>query len=161
MGAKSRAVRMEDVISEACYIVEEYDWIFDVDFPHVWRINPYILEFKPGFQKALAFYQANKPNGGIEPLVLTVALSIIETREDYERHRATKPAKRSYLASNYDHLFKAIGERDGFKCKRCNKLRKLSIDHIFPLSLGGTNDLRNLQLLCQRCNSRKGARIDD
>ena len=32
------------------------------------------------------------------------------------------------------------------------------IDHIHPIAAGGTNAPDNLQLLCARCNSRKGAR---
>lgn len=142
---------------EARQFIETYSWVFEVDFPPVWKINPYILDFKAGFQDALAFHKANNPDG-IEPLVLTVALSIIEMREDYDRHKSTKQAKRSELASKYDHFFKAIVERDELGCKRCKRKKKLSIDHIFPLALGGSNDIRNLQLLCQRCNSRKGAR---
>lgn len=30
------------------------------------------------------------------------------------------------------------------------------IDHIKPVYLGGTNDIKNLQLLCHRCNRKKG-----
>jgi 5-methylcytosine-specific restriction endonuclease McrA len=33
-------------------------------------------------------------------------------------------------------------------------------DHIVPLALGGINDVTNLQLLCKRCNTGKGARHD-
>ena len=29
------------------------------------------------------------------------------------------------------------------------------VDHIMPIALGGTNDLRNLQFLCPSCNHRK------
>ena len=36
----------------------------------------------------------------------------------------------------------------------------MDIDHKTPLSWGGSNDRRNLQLLCRTCNLRKGTRTD-
>jgi 5-methylcytosine-specific restriction endonuclease McrA len=33
----------------------------------------------------------------------------------------------------------------------------LEIDHIRPVSRGGTNDPDNLQVLCRDCNAGKGA----
>lgn len=36
--------------------------------------------------------------------------------------------------------------------------RSPSIDHIVPLSAGGTNARTNLRVICNRCNSRKGAK---
>lgn len=50
-----------------------------------------------------------------------------------------------------------IIKRDGDKCKICGSQSKLTIDHIIPLSEGGTNSLNNVQLLCCDCNQRKGA----
>ena len=33
-----------------------------------------------------------------------------------------------------------------------------TIDHIKPIALGGTNEPGNLRVICNSCNSRKGAR---
>lgn len=52
-----------------------------------------------------------------------------------------------------------IFERDGNRCLRCGSQEQLSLDHIVPLSKGGTNDESNLQTLCRRCNSSKGDAI--
>lgn len=52
-----------------------------------------------------------------------------------------------------------IYQRDGHRCVTCGTDQDLSIDHILPVSKGGTNDLANLQTMCRPCNSRKGARV--
>jgi hypothetical protein len=52
-----------------------------------------------------------------------------------------------------------VWQRDGGKCVKCGSKEFLEYDHIVPLSRGGSNTQRNLQLLCQRCNRTKGARI--
>lgn len=44
-------------------------------------------------------------------------------------------------------------------CAHCGTSESLSVDHVIPISRGGTNDLENLQCLCRPCNSRKGARV--
>lgn len=57
--------------------------------------------------------------------------------------------------------FGTLIDRDGNKCLGCLKSPpevRLSIDHILPISRGGTNDISNLQILCVPCNSAKGAR---
>jgi 5-methylcytosine-specific restriction endonuclease McrA len=55
-----------------------------------------------------------------------------------------------------------VFKRDGYKCvhPNCNNWRgKLTIDHIIPISKGGTNDLDNLQTLCEHHNKQKANRI--
>jgi DNA mismatch repair ATPase MutS len=51
----------------------------------------------------------------------------------------------------------AVFSRDGFKCQKCHATKDLSIDHIVSVKNGGGDDLDNLQTLCTRCNSAKGA----
>lgn len=56
-----------------------------------------------------------------------------------------------------------ILERDNFTCQTCGAKQSddvlLEVDHIKPVSKGGTNDLDNLVTLCYKCNRGKGARI--
>lgn len=61
--------------------------------------------------------------------------------------------------SSYDRRRrkKLLIRRDGQHCRHCGTRSNLTIDHVLPKSQGGTNDIRNLQLLCQDCNSAKGA----
>ena len=56
-----------------------------------------------------------------------------------------------------DRLYRQLGDTCP-GCFRRFKLEDLTIDHIEPESEGGADDLHNLQLLCQPCNSTKGNR---
>jgi 5-methylcytosine-specific restriction endonuclease McrA len=48
------------------------------------------------------------------------------------------------------------------RCLACGKKpRALSVDHVIPLSLGGSNSIDNIQPLCRSCNSRKNAKAID
>jgi hypothetical protein len=53
--------------------------------------------------------------------------------------------------------------RDGYRCRHCGISADLGavlhVDHIIPVSKGGTSDLSNLQTLCQDCNLGKTNRM--
>lgn len=68
---------------------------------------------------------------------------------------------RQEIARNYDKILVSIGRRDGFHCAKCQATSRLRVDHIKPLINGGSNDLENLQILCQTCNSQKHAQEID
>ena len=57
-----------------------------------------------------------------------------------------------------DALLNTLIERDGYCCKKCGSVEKITIDHIIPVIRGGKNLLSNLELLCRSCNSKKGAK---
>jgi hypothetical protein len=51
-------------------------------------------------------------------------------------------------------------KRDRYRCRICNRSGvELEVDHIVPVSLGGSDRLDNLQTLCQDCNRGKGANL--
>ncbi len=50
-----------------------------------------------------------------------------------------------------------VYNRDGNKCVICGSEKDLTVDHIRPISDGGSNHFRNLQTLCWTCNNKKGS----
>jgi 5-methylcytosine-specific restriction endonuclease McrA len=40
----------------------------------------------------------------------------------------------------------------------CEAYYKIHFDHVIPYSWGGSDTVENLQILCERCNLRKGNR---
>ena len=53
--------------------------------------------------------------------------------------------------------------RQGGQCMYCGARQRMDlmdVDHKRPLSRGGSNGRRNLQLLCRTCNARKGNKTD-
>ena len=61
------------------------------------------------------------------------------------------------------HVKQALFREQRGRCRYCgltHRIRFLDIDHKWPVSRGGGNDVTNLQLLCRACNMRKGIQTD-
>lgn len=58
-----------------------------------------------------------------------------------------------------DEVKAFVWNRDGGCCVKCGGRERLEFDHIIPVSMGGANTARNLQLLCEPCNRAKGAAL--
>jgi len=57
------------------------------------------------------------------------------------------------------HVSKADRERiENSPCASCGRTDHIQVDHIIPVSKGGTSEPENLQPLCRRCNTAKGNR---
>ena len=67
------------------------------------------------------------------------------------RKYRVRGAKGKHTLEEWEELKK----RFHYKCSHCKKKVKLTRDHIIPITKGGTNDIDNIQPLCQPCNSRK------
>lgn len=80
--------------------------------------------------------------------------------QDSMRQKAR--SKRRSRAGISQSLRFQILQRDGYRCRYCGRSPKdgvkLEIDHIIPVSKGGTNDVRNLVTACQQCNRGKSNR---
>lgn len=52
-----------------------------------------------------------------------------------------------------------VWQRDQGQCVQCGSREKLEFDHIIPVAEGGSSTERNVQLLCEACNRRKGKSV--
>ncbi len=66
---------------------------------------------------------------------------VYEVRSSLRRRHIPKPVRADVLS---------VG-----KCAKCGTTERLTIDHIHPVSRGGSDDRGNLQALCLTCNIRK------
>jgi 5-methylcytosine-specific restriction endonuclease McrA len=86
-------------------------------------------------------------------------------RRSYRKHRFHKLAQVSSrrpcnrYGSFTEREWLAIIERQRHRCAMCGLKAKLTIDHIIPLSRGGSDYAVNIQGLCQPCNAGKRDKI--
>ncbi|MDJ1154491.1 HNH endonuclease [Macrococcus caseolyticus] len=72
------------------------------------------------------------------------------------RYARERGAEGSHTKKEWDEL----KEKFENKCAFCKGEKKLTKDHIIPLSKGGTDYIYNIQPLCRNCNSQKHNKIN-
>lgn len=94
--------------------------------------------------------------------VALVEAHVLRQRRKVERAHASvasaRPAGRTRL-SIADDVKTFVWQRDEGRCVQCGSNENLEFDHIIPLTMGGANTARNLQLLCEPCNRAKGGNL--
>lgn len=115
-------------------------------------------------------YLLDYPKGKIHPSDEEARLLILEFC-DKERKKFEK-LQRLYQSSDKsqpiinrreripEQVRIEVWRRDEGKCARCGSREKLEYDHIVPVSKGGSNTTRNIELLCEKCNRSKSANIE-
>lgn len=78
-------------------------------------------------------------------------LSTIETSEE--------PIEEDNRRSIPNKVRTEVWRRDEGKCTKCGSRENLEYDHIIPVSKGGSNTTRNIELLCEKCNREKRGNI--
>lgn len=58
-----------------------------------------------------------------------------------------------------DEVKMYVWKRDEGKCVKCGSRENLEYDHIIPVSMGGSSTARNIELLCEECNRKKGGNL--
>lgn len=86
--------------------------------------------------------------------------------DGFRKQQKEKASKKGVRCPISPGLRKQIFMRDGYRCVHCGAMPSdgrhvfLEVDHVIPVSRGGTDDPGNLQTLCHVCNSGKSDQAD-
>lgn len=86
--------------------------------------------------------------------------NMVRLFQQAEAEKSYTAKRRKEFNRRRDSLIKIVIERDGYRCAECGATEDLTLDHKTPLSKGGSDDPKNLQILCRKHNSQKGIRIE-
>lgn len=94
--------------------------------------------------------------GRLAQLIVRVQNGELDETKIFVRRKTNRRIKRTLSW----RLRFAVLKRDGYRCVKCGAIPKtksvsLEIDHIKPVSRGGSSDKGNLQTLCVACNQGK------
>jgi len=119
-----------------------------------WAYKGYIHQFE---------YKNQPPYSKEEEELLLLEQYDLE-RQKFERlkrkHKSGNVETESYKRERISEEVRiAVWRRDDGKCARCGSRENLEYDHIVPVSKGGGNTARNIELLCEKCNRSKSNNV--
>ncbi len=137
--------------------------LFELRLNHIFDYMGYAFVGKPLWFYQDAVYQVT---GGFtnEEKKLLILDYVDKERQKFERLKAKFSGEQSE-SINYERtripesVRIEVWRRDQGKCARCGSREKLEYDHIVPVTRGGSNTARNVELLCEVCNRSQRDRI--
>lgn len=93
--------------------------------------------------------------------VIAIERASRERRSEFQRPRKNeRQIKRSRVIAerSFEISEKEVARLYASACMECGSDESPSIDHIIPLSRGGSHSIGNLTTLCRKCNSSKGSK---
>jgi Holliday junction DNA helicase RuvB len=93
-------------------------------------------------------YNHVKGDGKITLAIAEAALKMLASNEAKQEVSESRDAIPSTIR-------REVWRRDEGKCRKCGSRTNLEYDHIIPVSRGGSNTARNIELLCETCNRAK------
>ena len=76
----------------------------------------------------------------------------LKGRLNRQRYRARLSAAHGSFSQDE---WQQLCEQYEYRCACCGEKKPLTVDHVIPLSRGGSNAIENIQPLCRTCNSSK------
>ena len=126
------------------------------------EIGQIVLDLVPIYDQVFEYMSSGEIGNTSVETALQYAASRKRAKRTDEVKRQFTQVRRTEFSAKRAHLTLALIERDGeYVCAHpdCTSQEDLTIDHIVPVSRGGTDELDNLRFLCRKHNSMKGASI--
>ncbi len=133
-------------------------------------LNPLVLESpftstqKEGYPRFWLFHNCLVETTGIfqseEERSLIVKEVVWKREKRFDRLSKLAQVDKSIQRASHREIIPEdvrmfVWQRDQGRCVQCASKENLEFDHIIPVSKGGANTARNIQLLCERCNRTK------